>query len=78
MIIKVSELEEEGLSISDPRALEPAFSDPAWRLEVLQLQISPDGSDVVVDGRLTATVPQTCGRCRNWQSHSVLPSAQPR
>lgn len=63
MIIKVSELEEEGLSISDPRALEPAFSDPAWRLEVLQLQISPDGSDVVVDGRLTATVPQTCGRC---------------
>jgi uncharacterized protein len=63
MMIKVSELEEEGLAISDPRALEPAFADPAWRLDALQLQISPDGGDVVVQGRLTATVPQTCGRC---------------
>jgi uncharacterized protein len=63
MIIKVSELEEEGLAVSDPKALEPAFADPAWHLEALQLQISPDGADVVVQGRLTATVPQTCGRC---------------
>jgi uncharacterized protein len=63
MIIRVSELEEQGLTVADPRALEPAFVDPSWRLDALQLQISPDGADVVVQGRLTATVPQTCGRC---------------
>jgi len=63
MIIKVSELEEEGLAVSDPRALDPAFSDPGWRLDALELQVSPDGGDVIVQGQLTATVPQTCGRC---------------
>jgi len=63
MIIKVSELEEDGLAISDPRALEPTFSDPAWRLDAVELQVAPDDGDVVVQGQLTATVPQTCGRC---------------
>jgi uncharacterized protein len=63
MMIRVSELEEQGLAVSDPGALAPAFSDPSWRLDALELQISPDGADVVVQGRLTATVPQMCGRC---------------
>ena len=62
-MIRVSELDEEGLAVTDPRALEPAFADPSWRLDALGLQIAPDGADVVVQGRLTATVPQTCGRC---------------
>jgi uncharacterized protein len=63
MMIRVSELEDEGLAVTDPRSLEPAFSDPAWRLDALDLHIQPDGADVVVQGRLTATIPQTCGRC---------------
>src|SRR5216117_1681580 len=63
MMIRVSELEEQGLTVTDPRALEPAFGDPSWRLEALSLQISADGADVLVQGRMTATVPQTCGRC---------------
>jgi len=62
MMIKVSDLDEQGLAVSDPHALEPAFSDPSWRLDALDLQISPDGVDVLVQGRVTATVPQTCGR----------------
>src|SRR2546428_14041538 len=63
MMIRVSELEEQGLTVTDPKALEPAFGDPSWRLEVLSLQISADGADVLVQGRLAATVPQTSGRC---------------
>src|SRR5437867_11920882 len=63
MMIRVSELEEQGLTVTDPKALEPAFGDPSWRLEALSLQISADGADVLVQGRLAATVPQTCGRC---------------
>src|SRR5437879_6797118 len=63
MMIRLSDLEEQGLTVTDPKALEPAFGDPSWRLEVLSLQISADGADVLVQGRLAATVPQTCGRC---------------
>src|SRR5436309_12272119 len=63
MMIRVSELEKQGLAVTDPKALEPAFGDPSWRLEALSLQISADGADVLVQGRLAATVPQTCGRC---------------
>src|SRR2546427_11006890 len=63
MMIRVSELEEQGLTVTDPRALQPAFGDPSWRLEALSLQISADGADVLVQGRLAATGPQTCGRC---------------
>src|SRR6266550_3242585 len=63
MMIRVSELEEQGLAVSDPHALASAFSDASWRLDALDLHIAPDGTDVVVQGRLTATVPQMCGRC---------------
>ena len=63
MMIRVSELDEEGLAVSDPRALDPAFSDPSWRLDSLNLTIAPDGTDVLVQGGVTATVPQMCGRC---------------
>ena len=63
MIIKVSELEEHGLEVRDPQALAPAFSDPSWRLDAVELAVTPDGADVVVQGHLTATAPQTCGRC---------------
>ena len=63
MIIHVSELEEQGLRIDDVQALGPVFADPSWRLESVALEVEPDGADVFVRGRLTATVPQTCGRC---------------
>lgn len=63
MKIKVSDLEEQGLSVTDTSAVEHAFSDGSWRLEAVSLQIDPDGADVRVHGRLRATVPQTCGRC---------------
>jgi uncharacterized protein len=63
MIIRVSELEDQGLAVADAAALGPAFSDPSWRLDGVDLQVSPDGADVLVQGTLRATVPQTCGRC---------------
>ena len=63
MIIRVSELEEQGLRIDDVAALAPALSDPSWRLESADLLVEADGSDVFVRGDVAATVPQTCGRC---------------
>jgi uncharacterized protein len=63
MIIRVSELEEQGLRIDDVAAFADALTDPTWRLESIALEIEPDGTDVFVRGRLAATVPLTCGRC---------------
>ena len=63
MIVRVSELEEQGLRIDDVAALGTVFTDPSWRLEAVALEVEPDGRDVFVRGRLQASVEQTCGRC---------------
>jgi DUF177 domain-containing protein len=63
MIIRVSELESEGLSVEDASQFATAFADPAWRLEGLSLHLTPDGKDVLVEGEIRATVEQDCSRC---------------
>jgi uncharacterized protein len=63
MIIRVSELEEQGLRIDDVAAFASVHPDPTWHLESIALEVEPDGADVFVRGRLGATVSLTCGRC---------------
>lgn len=63
MIIRVSDLPADGLTIEDKAALAAPFGDPAWRLDRLRLHVELDGRDVLVRGALGATVPQVCGRC---------------
>jgi len=63
MIIQVSELPEEGLTFTDVSQFPSPYGDPTWRLDAIDLALTPDGSDVLVHGRIDATVPQTCGRC---------------
>lgn len=63
MIIRVSEIPEEGVSIEGVAEFPRPFQDPAWTLESLSLKIEKDGNDVLVRGRMRARVPQTCGRC---------------
>lgn len=61
MIIRVSDIPEEGLQVDDRAAFR--FADAAWRLDGVSLAVTRDGDDVDVGGRIAATVPQTCGRC---------------
>ena len=63
MIIRISELDEQGLRIDDVAALGTVFTDSSWRLEAVALEVEPDGHEVLVHGRLQASVEQTCGRC---------------
>ena len=63
MIIRVSDLPGEGLTIDDPAALGSPFEDRSWRLDRVRLRVARDGADVAVDGLVEATVPQVCGRC---------------
>lgn len=61
MIIRVSDIPEEGLQVDDRAAFR--FADAAWRLDDVSLAVTQDGDDIDVFGRIVATVPQTCGRC---------------
>ncbi|MEK7701236.1 MAG: DUF177 domain-containing protein [candidate division NC10 bacterium] len=63
MIIRVSDIPEDGLTVGDAAAVPAPFADPAWRLEGLHLRLERDGLDVLVHGEIRGTVPQVCGRC---------------
>jgi len=63
MVIRVSEIPEEGLRFEGPEAFPEPFQDRAWRLEDAQLAVDKDGDIVFVHGRLRSRVPQVCSRC---------------
>ena len=78
MIIRVSEIPEEGLQIEGAGALERPFADPSWTLDDLSLRVEKDGDAVFVSGRLVARVPQGCGRCLEPFHVTVEPAIEAR
>jgi DUF177 domain-containing protein len=71
MIIRVSELPDEGLSIDETAFAASPYADPFWHLDRLNLRIDKDGDEVDVRGQVRASVPQVCGRCAEGFSTSV-------
>jgi uncharacterized protein len=63
MVIRVSEIPDEGLLVANTGDFPAPFADRAWRLEAVRLHVSRDGADVMVGGELRASVPLVCGRC---------------
>ena len=63
MIIRVSEIPEEGVQVEGAASLSHPFAEPTWRLEALSLHVEKDGEVVSVRGGLQARVPLVCGRC---------------
>lgn len=63
MVIRVSEIPEEGLRIEGMEAFPHPFVESSWTLEALSLFVEKDRDEVLVAGRLAARVPQVCGRC---------------
>lgn len=63
MIIRVSELPGDGLTIDWPGSQGSPYQDPAWRLREGRVTVRRDGDDVLIEGELAATVPQVCARC---------------
>jgi uncharacterized protein len=63
MVIRVSEIPEEGLRFEGPEAFPEPFQDRAWRLEDAQLAVDKDGDVVFVHGLCRSRVPQVCSRC---------------
>jgi uncharacterized protein len=63
MILRVSDISDDGLIIEDASLFGSSFSDPSWRLDRVHLRAERDGEDVIVAGEIDSTVPITCGRC---------------
>lgn len=63
MIIRVSDLPDDGLLVGNVGEFVAPFTDRSWRLDAVRLHVSRDGEDVVVVGDLAASVPLVCGRC---------------
>ena len=63
MILRISDISDDGLIIEDAGLLGSPFADPNWRLDGVRLRADRDGDDVVIAGEIEATVPVVCGRC---------------
>lgn len=78
MVIRVSDIPEEGLQLDGPGALAHPFQDGAWALTGLSLRLDKEGDVVIVHGRIEARVPQTCGRCLEPYDLVVAPTVEAR
>jgi uncharacterized protein len=78
MIIKVSEIQDEGLTVASAREFPAPFADRSWRLDAVRLHVARDGADVVVTGEIAATVPLTCSRCLEEFPVAVHPAVDAR
>jgi uncharacterized protein len=63
MIIRVSDIDENGLTVDDVAAVGAPFADEAWRLEGVSLRIEREDVDVLVQGHIDVSATQVCGRC---------------
>lgn len=78
MIIRVSEIQDEGLIVANLGEFATPFADRSWRLEGIRLQVVRDGSDVLVAGELAASVPLVCSRCLEEFRADVHPAIDVR
>jgi DUF177 domain-containing protein len=63
MIVRISEIPDEGLQVESPEDLGAVYPDEGWRLDSVDLHIERRGGDVVVTGGFRATVELQCSRC---------------
>ncbi|HEV8641581.1 MAG TPA: DUF177 domain-containing protein [Methylomirabilota bacterium] len=78
MVIRVSEIADEGLVVANPGEFVAPFADRSWRLQGLRLQVVRDGVDILVAGELAASVPLVCSRCLEEFRADVHPAIDVR
>ncbi len=73
MIIRVSEIPEEGLRVGSPADLGTVFPDEGWGLNAVALFVERRGTKVTVTGRFGATARLLCSRCLEPLSIGIAP-----
>lgn len=78
MVIRVSEIPKEGVTIEGVEGFPHPFVDPGWVLDALSLFAEKEGEEVLVRGQLRARVPQVCSRCLEPLTSEVAPHVDAR
>lgn len=63
MLIRISEIPDEGVRVDSPAALAGVFPDTGWSLDRIGLLIERRGQEVAVTGFFEATARLECSRC---------------
>lgn len=63
MIVRISEIPDEGLHIASPSEVGPVFAEEGWTLDALSLFIERRSGEVTVSGSYRATARHACSRC---------------
>jgi uncharacterized protein len=63
MIVRVSEIPDEGLRVDSPVDLGAVFAEEGWSLDAVGLFVERRGADVLVTGSFAATARLQCSRC---------------
>jgi uncharacterized protein len=78
VVIRVSEIPDQGIRVEGAEAFPHPFQDPAWKLEAVSLFVQRDGDVVLVSGHIEARIPQLCGRCLEAYEVTVTPAVDAR
>jgi len=63
MIVRISEIPDEGLHVTSPADVGPVFSEEGWTLDAVALFVERRSGEVTVSGGYRATARQACSRC---------------
>ena len=63
MIVRISEIPDEGLHVTSPAVVGPVFTDEGWALDAVELFIERRTGEVAISGEFRATTRLACSRC---------------
>ncbi|MGH7263965.1 MAG: YceD family protein [Candidatus Rokuibacteriota bacterium] len=75
MIIRVSEIPDEGIQVASPVDVGDVFPEEGWSLDAVDLGIAKRGAEVAVTGSFQASARLQCSRCLEPLVTRVTPAA---
>lgn len=76
MIVRVSEIPDDGLDVRSPADLGAVFPETDWTLDTVELHIERRGGEVQVTGSFQATARLQCSRCLEPLVSQVAPAVE--
>ncbi|HSF02615.1 MAG TPA: hypothetical protein VLA62_06375, partial [Solirubrobacterales bacterium] len=63
MQIRVSDIPEDGLRVTDAAEFRATFAEEGWNLHRVEILVTRQGTEVGVQGVFEAGAPMVCSRC---------------
>jgi uncharacterized protein len=78
MVVRVSEIPDQGLRVDSPHVVGPVFTEAGWSLDTVALLVERRDQRVDISGRFEATARLACGRCLEPVAAHVAPTVEIR